>query len=115
MRAGKLRQVITVQYRTENDNIEYPKVVWMDLCTVHADVQELSTRDSLQAQAVDVKLTARAVVRYSDNTKKITSDMRVLFRGRYYQINGVPKRDLGDMYTYLTVELKEGLKEWQVT
>lgn len=115
MRAGKLRQVITIQERSEGGDVEYPVVVWTDFCKVHADVQELSTRDSIQAQSINVQLKARAVVRHSEKTSKISSDMRVLFRGVYYQINGDPKRDLGDMYTYITIELKEGLKEWRKT
>lgn len=115
MRAGKLRQTIIVQKRLESGDVEYPEMTWIDHCTVRADVQDLSTRDALQAQAIDVKLTARAVVRYSALTAGISYDMRVLFDGVYYQINGTPKRDLGDMRTYVTIELKEGLKEWQTT
>lgn len=115
MRAGKLRQTITVQKRIENGDVEYPKIEWVNYCTVKADVQDLSTRDSLQAQAVSVNLTARAVVRYSALTAGISYDMRVLFDGVYYQVNGTPKRDLGDRRTYVTIELKEGLREWQTT
>lgn len=115
MRASKLRHKIKFEkYITDNLNIEYPVRKWVEHCTVWADVSDLSTKDSLSAQQIGLELRARAVVRFSKLTSEITHDMRVYFDGVYYQVNGAPKSDLGDRRTYLTVELKEGLKEWKV-
>lgn len=113
MRASKLRQKIIVQHRVEDGSVEYPKVSWQDFTVTWADMQDLSTKDSLKGQAIGISLVSRCIIRYSEKNKLITSDMRVFFDGRYYQINGVPKRDLGDRRTYITLELKEGLKEWR--
>lgn len=114
MRAANLRQKIRFErYETDNSNIEYPKRQWVEHCTVHADVQDLSTRDSMVSQQVGSFIVSRAIVRYSKKTSEITFDMRAVIDGVYYQVNGKPKHDLGDRRTYLTIELKEGLKEWQ--
>ena len=114
MKASSLRHKIRVErYEIDNTNIEYPARKWVTYCEVHADVQDLSTRDGLMSQQVGAGLVARAVVRYSSLTKLIKYDMRIYLDGVYYQINGNPKHNLGDRREYLTIELKEGLKEWQ--
>lgn len=114
MRASSLRHKIVVQkYEVDNSNIEYPVKKWVTHCEVHADVQDLSTRDGLLSQQVGAYLVARAVVRYNSLTKSIKYDMRVLLDGVYYQVNGNPRHNLGDRREYLTIELKEGLREWQ--
>lgn len=114
MRASKLRQRIRVEKFVDNgSNIEYPKRSWVEHCSVWADVQDLSTRDALMSQQIGIALTARAVVRFSELTSGITYDMRILFEGVYYQINGNPAKGLGDRRTYINIELKEGLKEWR--
>lgn len=115
MQAGKLRQRITVQKYVEtqdDNNPEYLIKEWIDHCTLWSKIQDLSTRDSIQAQSIGSSLQARAVVRFSGVSATITSDMRVIFEGVYYQINGQPKRDLFNRKTYITIELSEGLKEW---
>lgn len=115
MEFGKLKHRITVQKYVETQDDSNPEYLirgWIDHCTLWSDVQDLSTRDSIQAQSIGSSLQARAVVRFSSVSATITSDMRILFDGLYYQINGQPKRDLFNRKTYITIELSEGLKEW---
>ncbi|MCH7307570.1 phage head closure protein [Acinetobacter sp. NIPH 1852] len=117
MEFGKLKHRITVQKYTESqddNNPEYLTKEWIEYCTVWADVQDLSTRDTLQAQSIGSTLQARAVIRFSTQAAAINSTMRILFDSKFYQINGDPKRDLHNRKTYITIELSEGLKEWMV-
>lgn len=114
--AGELNSRITVQKYVESqddNNPEYLIKGWINHCVVWADVQDLSTRDSLRAQSIGSALQSRAVIRYSSVASQIDSTMRVLFDGKYYQINGEPKRDLNNRKTYITLELSEGLEEWK--
>lgn len=115
MEFGKLKHRITIQKYVEtqdDNNPEYLIKGWVEYCTVWADVRDLSTKDRLQAQSIGSTLQARAMIRYSAQTAAIDSSMRILFDNKYYQINGVPKRDLHNRKTYITIELSEGLIEW---
>lgn len=113
MRASKLRQVIVFEkFIMDDSNPDYPKKRWLEVHRDRCDFQELSTRDSMIAQQVGSSVVARAVLRLSSDSLKIDHSMRAYIFGKYFQVNGTPRRNLGDNATFLTVELKEGLKEW---
>lgn len=115
MQSGKLRHRITIQYLVSNNRDDSGMETgdtWVDLATVWADVDDLSTKDTIADRTVQGTMQARAVIRYSQTTDRIDTTMRVLFEGVFYRIDGNPKRDLCSRREYLTLNLAEGLKEW---
>ena len=115
MLAGQLRHRITVQRLTVGRDLETGNRVesWEDHCTVWSSVSDLSTKDQIADRAMQGTMRGRAVVRYNTLTAAIDTTMRVLFDGVYYKIDGNPSRNLGDRRTFLTINLAEGLSEWQ--
>lgn len=114
--AGNLTDRITIQSPNGIGRDEYGMETgetWANVATVWADVDDLSTKDTIADRASQGTLQARAVVRYSSVTKNINTKMRVLFEGKYYRIDGDPKRDTKNRRTYLTINLAEALPEWQ--
>lgn len=67
MRAGDLRRKVLIQIRTvTQDTFGQQSVNWSDYMTnVPADIQPLSGRELVAAQAVNAEVTHTVVVRYS--------------------------------------------------
>ena len=110
MKAGTLRQYITIQDRqlTQDPNTGAMVVSWVDLHTdVPADVQPLSAREFIAAQAAQSQTVARIVIRHRDG---LTADMRILHRGKVYNPQGwLADRDSG--LEYLTAPVTEGVTD----
>lgn len=66
MQAGTLRKVITLQARsTMQDALGQQLQTWADVATVRADIQPLSGRELLAAQAIRTEVSHRISLRYS--------------------------------------------------
>ena len=116
MRAGTLRHRITIQHEIEGDQDQvtgYVPVIWAEFTKVWGKLEALSTKDQLQAQAINSTMTARCRIRYSSTASQINSTMRVLFRGKYWKIDGDPISDNESGLEWLTLNLAEGEAEWQ--
>lgn len=89
--AGALDQRITFQRRSEGSDPVYgtPSQTWTDVCTVWAEVQDmLPSRGERVAEGVRIaNRPARVRIRYRAD---ISSDMRIVHRGRVLQIVGGP-------------------------
>lgn len=80
MPAGKYRQRITIQ-RSTNFMGD-----WEDVATVWADVRPISAREKVERASIEQNITHRMDIRYRGD---IDSRMRVLYRGRIYQIEEI--------------------------
>ena len=88
IRAGKLRQVITYQAKTQTvDEYGGPVEAWADFATVRASVAPLIGKDMLASMAAQSTAEARVNHRYLSG---ITSAMRILWNGATYEIVGEP-------------------------
>ena len=101
MKAGKLRQRIIIQKQT---TIKSPsgaiKTTWSDLYNVFCSFEPLSVKDILTAQSNSSKITARIVIRKRTG---IDSSMRIIYKGKTYEIEGNPLEDAFTGNDYLTI------------
>lgn len=109
MRAGKLRHRITIQKPGRaRDPVTGGWIDgWTEVARPWASIEPLSAREFIAAQASQSAVTARIVIRYRPD---IDATMRILYRGRVYNIHGVladPKSGL----EYLTLPVSEGVND----
>ena len=116
MRAGSLRHRIRIEAFTETQDKTTGRITqaWAEFCTVWGKHEALSTKDQLQAQAINSTMTARLKIRYSSKAIQINSTMRVLFRGKYWKIDGDPVADNESGLEWLTINLSEGESNWVI-
>lgn len=90
MQAGELRQRIALeqQVQAQDPATGDISVTWALVATVWANVQPLSAREFIAAQATQAQVDTKITLRYRDG---ITAAMRAreLSRGTLYNINGV--------------------------
>jgi SPP1 family predicted phage head-tail adaptor len=109
MRAGKLRNHVTIQRAEYLQDPVTGEVTpsWVEVGKVWAAIEPLSAREFIAAAASQSEVAARVVVRYRPG---ITSAMRILHRGKVYNIQGVlADRDSG--LDYLTLPCSEGVSD----
>lgn len=103
MNPGLLRHRITIQEHTETINENgFPEETWQDKHYLWAMIKTLQGREYYQAAATQNENTVRFVVRY---TAGITPDMRILHKGRTFDIVSVINDD--EMNKTLTIMAKE--------
>lgn len=90
IRAGDLRDRITVQRATQGDD-GFGNVVigWSDLLTVWANVRETPGKEVVAAGRIEANRTATIRVRASSQSRGITAADRVQARGRVWNIRSV--------------------------
>lgn len=116
MQSGRLPHRITIEHEIEGEQDKitgYVPIIWTEFAKVWGKLEALSTKDQLQAQAINSSMTARCRIRYSTKASQINSTMRVLFRGKYWKIDGDPIPDNESGLEWLTLNLAEGLESWQ--
>lgn len=87
MRAGELRQRITIEEFTETqgdmgDIIEE----WVEFATVWADIQPLRGREYWDAQQAQSEVTGEIHIRHRND---LSPEMRVKYDGRTFQIDSI--------------------------
>ena len=116
MQSGKLPHRITIEYEIEGEQDQvtgHVPIIWAEFTKVWGKLEALSTKDQLQAQAINSTMTAWCRIRYSTKASQIDSTMRVLFRGKYWKIYGDPIPDNQSGLEWLTLNLAEGESSWQ--
>ena len=115
MQSGKLRHLITIEHQTEGEQDQvtgYVPIIWAEFAKVSGKLEPLSAKDRLQAQAINSSMTARCKIRYSSKAIQIDSTMRLMFRGKYWKIDGDPMSDNKSGLEWLTLNLAEGESGW---
>lgn len=107
--AGRLRHRVTIQSQTQTQNPLTGEltVTWTDVATVWAAVEPISAREFVAAQEPNARVTTRVTIRYLDG---IEPSMRLLHRGRRYNIHGVLE-DMDSGREYLTLPVSEGVND----
>lgn len=110
MRAGDLRHRVQFQKLVPGVDPETQEPIageWVDVAKVYASIEPLSGREFIAAQAVQSEVVGRIVIRRRTDIK---AQMRGVFRGRIYNIQGVlpdPKSGLD----YLALPYSEGVND----
>jgi SPP1 family predicted phage head-tail adaptor len=117
MRAGTLRRRVTFQRRAgAQDTFGQQVTDWIDvLANVPADIQALSGRELLAAQAINAELTHTIVVRYhsllADPVK--TASMRAVYVNagvtRFFNVKSA--ENVGEQNVEIDLMVSEGLNQ----
>jgi SPP1 family predicted phage head-tail adaptor len=106
--AGQLRHRITIQrFISEKDELGQESESdgeWVNFKSVWADIKTMQGREYFAAAAVQAENTTRFIMRYTDD---ITSDMRIVYKGRVFEIAQPPIND-DELFKTLTIITKEG-------
>ena len=87
MQSGKLRNQVTLQKQIKcKDGLGQLVNEWVDVCTVRAEIRDVSGKEYQSSQAEKVQTNCKILIRYRND---ITADMRVLCNGTYYDIKAV--------------------------
>lgn len=87
MRAGRLRNKIEIQRRTnEQDAAGQPMTSWVKVVAVHADILQRSGMEAIKADAETSIVKASIRIRYREG---IDAGMRVLLGSTIYDIKAV--------------------------
>ncbi|AIR90225.1 phage head closure protein [Pseudomonas cremoricolorata] len=111
MRAGDLRHQVEIQHKVASRDpvtLEFGEPEWQVLAKVWAQINPLSARDLIAAQAAQSEATARIVIRYRPG---VLSTMRIIHRDELYSIEGQPLEDPNSGREYLTLLVSKGIKD----
>lgn len=87
MKAGRLRNRITIQKQVNHkDDLGQTVNEWVDVCAIRAEIRDLSGKEYQNSQAEQSLTDCKILIRYRND---ITTDMRVLCNGIYYDIKAV--------------------------
>ena len=104
MEIGELNKRITIkQFTTIVNENGFNEDTWANIATVWAKVTNLSGREYFAAAAVQAENTVKFTIRYMGN---ITTDMRILFQDKIYNITFIDNIKYGNRY----IEIKAMLE-----
>lgn len=107
MRAGDLRRQVLLQRReVAQDDYGQRSITWVDVATTFAEINPLSGRELELAQAIKAEVSHTITIRYRPN---ITSALRVVYQGRYFNIHAVMDVDM--RHRTLELSCSEGLND----
>jgi SPP1 family predicted phage head-tail adaptor len=87
MRAGPLRQRVTIKDKSVSQNTYGEEVItWTDVDTVWAAVEPLSGREFLEGKQITAEVSTRIRIRYRSG---ITPEMQVVFGSITYDIHSI--------------------------
>lgn len=102
MRAGDLRQQVTIQHfaavSPQRSGSGQPEKAWADLATTWAAIEPLRGSEFFASDAVQSEVKVRIRIRHRDG---ITAAMRVSHGGLYYMIESVINVEARDRELHL--------------
>ena len=101
---GKLRHRISILYKDTGarDADGYPVEEWRELFKTWASFEAISGREYFAAAAVQAEQQVRFTMRYR---AEITTDKRILFDGKEYDIKAVIDKDGRKEYLQVMAEI----------
>lgn len=113
MRAGDLRHRVTIQKRgTSMDALgQETPADWVDVTTVWADVNPLSGRELLVAQAAHTQINGTVTIRFQRQFADpvAMAARRLVYNGRYLNITA--SRDVDEMHQFIELTYAEGVND----
>lgn len=112
IRTGTLRKRVQIQQRaTTQDTFGQQSTTWTTLATVWADIEALSGREAMAAQAANVDISHTITVRYQSifAQPKIVATYRVLYNGRIFNVHSMENIEERNAIVVLTVS--EGMND----
>lgn len=107
LRAGELDRRIKLQARsTTKTDSGTELLTWTDVATVWANIQPLSGRELVGADAVNAELTHLILIRYRQG---VTARMRAIYGTRIFDINAVVEPQMA--HVSLQLLCTEGMDE----
>ena len=107
MRGSLLRKRITLQRRsTAEDGLRQQLLTWSDVATVFAQVEQLSGRELMTANAEYAENTARITIRFRTD---VVEKMRIWYGAVVYDITSVS--DIDGTRRELQISCKTGLSD----
>lgn len=96
---GRLRHRMTIQdYVASKNSFGEETKVWNDFTEVSASVEPLSGKELFAAQQLHAETTTMIIMRYCEG---VNTSMRVLFKGRRYDILHVSNKEERNIAMYL--------------
>lgn len=87
MQSGRLRSKVTFQRQgTKKDDLGQTVNEWVDVCTIRAEIRDLSGKEYQNSQAEQSLTDCKILIRYRND---ITTDMRALCNCTHYDIKAV--------------------------
>lgn len=114
MRAGNLRHRITLQRRKQTkDELGQPSLDWVDLPggAISADIQPMTSRERMVAQANQSELTHMVEIRYQAqfSDPRYMATLRIKYGNRIFNIQG--SIDPDERHKSLELSCSEGLSD----
>lgn len=112
IRSGTLRKRVQIQQRaTTQDTFGGQSTTWTTIATVWAEIETLTARELLAAQAVNVDVSHTITVRYQSlfAQPKTVAAYRALYNGRIFNIHGMDNQEERNRTVVLTAS--EGLND----
>lgn len=107
IRSGDLRRRITFQTRTTSvDTFGQQGITWADYLSCWADIQPMSGRELISAQALQAETTHEVVIRFRAG---IVPAMRVVYQARRFNVLSVIDNDM--QHRRLSLLCSEGLNQ----
>ncbi|MDE1901664.1 MAG: phage head closure protein [Alphaproteobacteria bacterium] len=106
MKIGDMRKQISIQQEQPTpDGAGGYALAWVTLATVWADIMPVSGRETFAAAHLEGRVTHKITLRWRGDVA-ITSDMRVLYNTRAFNIHAVMNNDESDHF--ITILAEEG-------
>ncbi len=102
MRLGELRKRVTVQAETQTtDNAGGYTLGWTTIATMWADIKPVTGNEPFVAAHLEGHVTHHVQMRYLSG---VTTDMRLTYNSRLFNIRAVLNTDESNQWTELLVE-----------
>jgi SPP1 family predicted phage head-tail adaptor len=104
MRIGQLRKSIILQAETSvSDGAGGYALGWTDVATVWGEIKPVTGREVYASQHQEGRVTHEISLRYRSDVM-VTSNMRAVYGGRFFNIRAVMNQDERNRWTALLVE-----------
>lgn len=106
---SKLRHRITFENNTKaSDGQGGMEKTWTPLITVWASIEPISKWEMVYTQAMQTRRTHKIVVRISETVKTITTETRIVFGDRTFQVKAFVDPDERGYYFVIDAEENVG-------
>lgn len=112
VRAGKLKRLVSIQQKsTTGDSFGGVQFTWSEIKKVYADIEALTGRELLAAEALASEVSHKITVRYDAIfvDPKLAAGYRVVYQSRIFDLAAVMNADEGDRVIVLLAQ--EGLTQ----